>query len=79
MKYKNLLNQIPSVAILAVGFPIYPWWQRSQVPSQLDYENAEVSVPSSQLNGVMPPSEHWQVVSVTDGDTLIVGSRGKKS
>ena len=78
MKYKHLLNLIPSVAILAVGFPIYHRWQRSQVPSQLDYENAKVSVPPSQLNGVMPPSEHWQVVSVTDGDTLTVGSRGKK-
>jgi len=78
MKSKTWLNLVPIIAIVAVGFPIYQQWQRSQAPSQLDYDNAEASVPLFKPNGVMPSSERWQVVSVADGDTLTVSSRGKK-
>lgn len=78
MKSKTWLNLVPIIATVAVGFPIYQQWQRSQAPSQLDYDNAEASVPLSKPNGVMPSSERWQVVSVADGDTLTVSSRGKK-
>ena len=78
MKSKTWLNLVPIIAIVAVGFPIHQQWQRSQAPSQLDYENAAASVPSSRPTGTMPTSERWQVVSVADGDTLTVTSQDKK-
>ena len=78
MKLKTWLNLVPIIAIVAVGFFAYQQRQGSKSTSQLDYDNAEASVPLSKPNGVMPSSERWQVVNVADGDTLTVGSRGKK-
>ena len=57
MKSKTWLNLVPIIATVAVGFPIYQQWQRSQAPSQLDYENAAASVLSSRPTGTMPTSE----------------------
>ena len=75
---KKLLNLLPIVAIAGLGFFAWQKYQSSQTASQPDYENSNASAQATNPTGRMPQSERWQVVSVADGDTLTVGSRGKK-
>ena len=74
----KLLNLVPIVAIASVGFFAWNQYRSTQATSRPDYENSNAPVQAMNPTGVMPQSERWQVVSVADGDTLTVGSMGKK-
>lgn len=61
------------MAIAGLGF--FAWNQWAARP---DYDSADASVVAMKPPSVLPSSEHWQVVSVADGDTLTVRSKGRK-
>lgn len=75
---KALMNLLPVLAIAGVGFFAWSKYQASQAAARPDYEDADAAVVAMNPTGAMPSSERWQVVSVADGDTLTVSSRGKK-
>jgi micrococcal nuclease len=77
-RLKALINVLPIVAIAGLGFFAWNQYQTSEAASRPDYEDADAPVQSVKSKGSVPLSEHWQVVSVADGDTLTVSSDGRK-
>jgi endonuclease YncB( thermonuclease family) len=77
-RLKALINVLPIVVMAGLGVFVWSKYQASQAASGPDYENVDAAVEAMKPTGVMPSSEHWQVVSVADGDTLTVSFKGKK-
>lgn len=77
MKDKALLNLLPIVFItVIVGITLHGQWQHRQ-SSRPNYDNATASEqPKGTINGAdqiqVPQTEIWQLVRVTDGDTIVV-------
>lgn len=77
MKYKALLNLLP-IALIAVvvGIALQKQWQQQQ-QSRPDYDQPTASKqPQDTIDGSdqiqVPQTEMWQLVRVTDGDTIVV-------
>jgi micrococcal nuclease len=82
MKRKALLNLLPAVALLiGAGNLAYQQWQQIQA-ARPNYDNPAATQPHGTVNGAeeieVPQSETWQVVRVTDGDTLVAERKGKQ-
>jgi endonuclease YncB( thermonuclease family) len=77
MNHKALLNLIPIAVVAAiVGGSLLQQWQRSQA-NRPDYDQGtKVTQPQGTVNGAdqiqVPQTEIWQLVRVTDGDTIVV-------
>lgn len=83
-RLRGLFNPAIIAILTIAGMSIYQQWQSTQA-ARPDYENA---FPPEQRTGIvsganqiqMPQTERWQLVSVTDGDTIVVrkGWKGSK-
>jgi endonuclease YncB( thermonuclease family) len=82
---ENILPAVVGLCLLGiVGTQAYQYWQKIQA-ARPDYEQPSASEPpAGVVNGAdqiqMPQTERWEVVSVTDGDTIAVrqGTRQEK-
>lgn len=73
---KTFSNWIPILAIAVLGFLAFHQWQTSQA-AKPDYNNPNQPA----LTGLAPKpglSEFWEVVKVSDGDTITVRADGKE-
>jgi endonuclease YncB( thermonuclease family) len=77
MKSKALMNLLPILVILGIcGFGAYQQWQRIQL-SRPAYDSSSspeqpVGVIAEANQIQIPQTERWQVVRVSDGDTIVV-------
>lgn len=72
---KQVVNWIPVVVVLTIAVISVQQWQNSQA-AKPDYNNSNPT-----FQGVAPKpgqSEFWDVVKVSDGDTITVRSNGKE-
>lgn len=69
MRLKALLNLLPIAVALIAGYTFYHQWQQHQISAKPSYEGNQ----QTQRNLTPAPgqSERWQVVRVSDGDTLV--------
>lgn len=82
MKYKALLNILPvAAALLLFGYVAYQQWQHA-LAARPDYDDPTADQLRDTVNRAeefeMPQSETWQVVRVTDGDTLVAERNGRE-
>lgn len=74
---KRIQGIIPIVIILTIAaIPLYQQWQHYQA-NRPDYDNPTPS-PRTSLAPPTGESTSWQVVRVTDGDTIVVHSGGQE-
>ena len=72
----KLLNLLPVVAIVGVGFIAWQRYQGSQAASRPDYESSTATA-QSQPTGQLPQTTKHQVKRVTDGDTIVLDNGDK--
>jgi len=72
----KLLNLLPVVAIVGVGFIAWQRYQGSQAASRPDYESSTATA-QSQPTGQLPQTTKHQVKRVTDGDTITLDNGDK--
>ena len=72
----KLLNLLPVVAIVGVGFIAWQRYQGSQAASRPDYESSTAADPS-RPTGQAPQTTRHQVKRVTDGDTIVLDNGDK--
>lgn len=77
MKNKALLNLLPIVVLVMMGgILLYQQHQRTQAARPSYEAPIEVKQPQGTINAAdqiqIPQTEVWQLVSVTDGDTIVV-------
>jgi hypothetical protein len=77
MKSKTLMNLLPIVIMAGIcGVGAYQQWQRIQL-SRPAYDSSSsseqpVGVVAEANQIQIPQTERWQVVKVSDGDTIVV-------
>ncbi|WP_416667985.1 thermonuclease family protein [Egbenema bharatensis] len=76
-RLQNGFSVVVSISLLGlVGFQGYQQWQRNQA-DRPDYDNPAPS-PRTTLLSSPEQSEEWQVVRVSDGDSIVVRSGGRE-
>ncbi len=82
-KSRIWLNLIPiALVTLTIAVSVQQRWQQSQA-TRPDYDDpTAIEQPKATINGSEPPpapeTEIWQLVRVTDGDTIVVQQGGKE-